>query len=143
MMPTLSRWAARAALVYLLLGVVAGALYWAQTRWPIWPPLAALNPIYIHLLVVGWLTQFIFAVIYWMFPIISKTNLRGDPHLAVAILVLLNAGLILRAICEPWRAISPTPANSIGLLASAILQVIAAYLMVWVCWPRIRERGGV
>jgi hypothetical protein len=141
-MPTVTRWAGRAALIYLLAGVIAGALYWAEVRWSIWPPLAALNPVYIHLLVVGWLTQFIFAVMYWMFPVISKASMRGDPHLAWAIFVLLNLGLILRAICEPWRALLPTPANAVGLLISAILQVIAGYLIVWLCWPRIRERGG-
>jgi len=27
-----------------------------------------LFPVYIHLLVFGWLTQLIFGVIYWMFP---------------------------------------------------------------------------
>jgi hypothetical protein len=141
-MPTLTRWAGRAGLIYLVLGVVTGALYWTNTTWPIWPPLAALNPIYIHLLVVGWLTQFIFAVMYWMFPNISRTNLRGNPRLGWAIFVLLNLGLILRAICEPWRALSPTPVNAIGLLLSAVLQVMAGCLIVWVCWPRIRERAG-
>jgi hypothetical protein len=130
-------------LINLLAGVVAGALYWAEVRWSIWPPLAALNPVYIHLLVVGWLTQFIFAVMYWMFPIISKSSLRGDPRPAWVAFILLNLGLILRAVCEPWRAISPTSVNATGLVISAVLQVAASYLIVWVCWPRIRERGGI
>jgi hypothetical protein len=141
-MPRLTRWAGRAALIYLLAGVMTGVLYWVEVRWSIWPPLAALNPVYIHLLVVGWLTQFIFAVMYWMFPIISRVDMRGDTRPAWTAFILLNLGLILRAVCEPWRALSPTPENAIGLVISAVLQALAGYLIVWVCWPRIRERGG-
>jgi hypothetical protein len=141
-MPTLTRWAARAALIYLVAGVSAGALYWAHLQWSLWPPLSALNPVYIHLLVVGWATQLIFAVIFWMFPVISKQSMRGDPRVAWAALILLNSGLLLRVIFEPWRTLEPSPLNAIGLLASAITQALAGFLIAVVCWPRIRERGG-
>ena len=141
-MPRLTRWAVRAALVYLVVGLVAGALYWANGQWSFWPLLDALNPIYIHLLVVGWATQLIFGVIYWMFPIISKSNMRGDTRLAWAVFVLLNVGLILRAIFEPWRTLEVNDLNGLGLVLSALLQVIAGYLFVIVCWPRVREKAG-
>jgi len=141
-MPYLIRLTIRAAMLYLIAGMIAGALYWLNILQPIWPPLAALNPIYIHLIVVGWLTQLIYGVIYWMFPIISRENMRGDERLAWAALITLNAGLILRAIFEPWRALSPNDLNSSGLLLSSVLQVIAAYLVVVVCWPRVREKPG-
>ncbi len=141
-MPPLTRWTIRTALAYLVAGLIAGALYWANTQWSWWPPLAALNPIYIHMLVVGWLTQLVFGVIYWMFPIISKANMRGDPRLAWSVFILLNAGLLLRVICEPWRTMDVNELNSIGLVLSAVLQVVAGYLFVLVCWPRVRERAG-
>ncbi len=128
--------------MYLVAGLVAGVLYWANAQWVIWPPLAALNPIYIHLLVVGWLTQLIFGVIYWMFPIIRRGNLRGDLRLAWAMYILLNVGLILRAICEPWHTLSQDSVSGAGLVLSAVLQVIAGYLFVVVCWPRVREKAG-
>jgi hypothetical protein len=141
-MPLLTRWAIRAAMIYLLAGVTAGALYWLNNAWVLWRPLAALNPVYIHLLVVGWVTQLIFGVIYWMFPIISKENMRGNTRLGWAALIILNLGLILRAICEPWRALEPNAINQIGLVASAALQVAAGFSIVVVCWPRVRERAG-
>ncbi len=141
-MPTLTRWAIRAALVYLVAGLVAGALYWANAQWSFWPLLASLNPIYIHLLVVGWLTQLVFGVVYWMFPIIRKDNMRGDPRLAWSVFVLLNIGLILRAIFEPWRTLEASDLNGVGLALAALLQVIAGYLFVIVCWPRVREKAG-
>jgi hypothetical protein len=129
-------------MLYLVVGMLAGALYWVNNAWPIWRPLVALNPVYIHLLVVGWATQLIYGVIYWMFPIISKTNLRGDPRLAWAVLALLNLGLILRAICEPWRTLEANSVNGAGLVLSALLQVVGGYLLVVVCWARVREKAG-
>ncbi len=141
-MPPLTRWTIRTALAYLVAGLIAGALYWANNQWSWWPPFAALNPIYIHMLVVGWLTQLVFGVIYWMFPIISKANMRGDPRLAWSVFILLNAGLLLRVICEPWRTMDANELNGIGLVLSAVLQVMAGYLFVLVCWPRVRERAG-
>jgi hypothetical protein len=122
--------------------MLAGALYWANLTWSWWPPLSALNPVYIHVLVVGWATQLILGVIYWMFPIISRSQLRGDPRPAWAALIVLNLGLLLRVVAEPWRAIEPNDLNQAGLIASALLQPLAAVLMVWVCWPRVRERPG-
>lgn len=141
-MPLLTRWTVRAAMLYLVVGTLAGALYWLNSVWPFWPPLTALNPVYIHLLVVGWLTQLIYGVIYWMFPIISKSNLRGDPRLAWAGWIALNLGLLLRAVSEPWRAISANDLNQWGLLLSALFQVVAGALIVVVCWPRVREKPG-
>src|SRR5512138_2387666 len=104
-MPKLSQLALKAAMIYLMLGAIGAALYWANVMWGVWPILNALSPTYLHLIVVGWLTQLIFGVMYWMFPIISKAQPRGDPRLGWAAFVCLNAGLLLRLIFEPWRAV--------------------------------------
>jgi hypothetical protein len=141
-MPLLTRWAIRAAMLYLLVGLVAGALYWMNSAWSFWKPFTALNPVYIHLLVVGWLTQLIYGVIYWMFPIISRSDMRGDSRQAWAAFIALNIGLILRALAEPWRTLEPNAVNQAGLIASAVFQVAAGYLIVLVCWPRVREKPG-
>jgi hypothetical protein len=141
-MPLLTRWAIRAAMLYLLVGLIAGALYWMNNAWNFWKPLTALNPVYIHLLVVGWITQLIYGVMYWMFPIISRSDMRGDPRQAWVALGALNAGLILRAVAEPWRVLEPNAVNQIGLILSAVFQVAAGYLIVLVCWPRVREKPG-
>ena len=75
-MPRLSQLAMKAAMIYLVTGALGAAAYWLNTVWPFWAPIAALNPTYLHLIVVGWLTQFIMAVMYWMFPVISKPTAR-------------------------------------------------------------------
>ena len=141
-MPLLTRWAIRAAMIYLLVGLIAGALYWLNNAWSFWKPFVALNPVYIHLIVVGWLTQLIYGVMYWMFPIISRSNMRGDTYQAWAALIALNIGLILRALAEPWLTLAPNAINQTALIASAIFQVAAGYLIVLVCWPRVREKPG-
>lgn len=141
-MPKLSQIAMKAAMLYLVAGALGAAAYWLNVLWPFWPPIAAINPTYLHLIVVGWLTQFIMSVMYWMFPVISKSHPRGYGPLAWGAFICLNIGLLLRVVFEPWRALQPLDINSYGLVASAILQVAAAVLFVLVSWRRVRERGG-
>jgi cbb3-type cytochrome oxidase subunit 1 len=136
-MPRVARWFIKAGLVYLVLGLVAGVLIQARSvvELPGW--LATLRPVYIHLLVVGWITQLIVGVGYWMFPKFSKEHPRGSERLAWATFALLNAGLVLRVIAEP-RAVD---ADLGWLLAlSAVLQVSAGWLFVINTWPRVKER---
>ena len=38
------------------------------------PLMRAIWPAYLHLLVLGWLTQLIFGVAYWMFPVIPPSS---------------------------------------------------------------------
>ncbi len=141
-MPKLSQLALKAAMVYLVLGALGAAAYWINVMWPYWAPISAISPTYLHLIVVGWLTQLVMAVMYWMFPVISKQHPRGSPALAWMALICLNAGLLIRMVFEPWRALQPTPLNGYALVASAVLQVGAAVLFVLVSWGRVRERGG-
>ena len=133
-------------MLYLVVGAVWALGYWLNAIWqllPTWTPLLqSLSPTYIHLIVVGWLTQLIFGVMYWMFPILSKAQPRGDERLGWVTFICLNAGLLVRAVCEPWRTLQPLAVNGVSLVISAILQVCAAALFVWICWPRVRERGG-
>jgi hypothetical protein len=100
-------------------------------------PRSALWPTYLHLLVLGWLTQLIFGVAHWMFPRHRSTTTPSGEKLGWATYICLNTGLVLRAIAEPgpssdWR--------SRVLLLSALLQVAAGWLFVLTTWPRIRGR---
>lgn len=99
-----------------------------------------LFPVYIHLLVFGWLTQLIFGVIFWMFPKFSAAKPRGSETLGWWTYAMLNSGLLLRAIAEPIQA---TRANLFGgwmLVVSAILQFLAGLLFVINSWGRVKER---
>jgi hypothetical protein len=136
-MPTLTRWFLRAALVYLVSALAVGALL----QWPdLAPRLAGLWPTYLHLLVVGWITQVIFGVAFWMFPRFSPEQPYGNIRLGWASFLLLNTGLLLRAIGEPLRWLRPAaPSNGI-VAASALLQLLAGWAFVLNTWPRVKRR---
>lgn len=102
------------------------------------PLLRALWPTYLHLLVVGWLTQLIFGVAFWMFPKYSSASPRGHDALGWACFVLLNLGLLLRAVAEPLQAVGRPHAPL--LIASAVAQLLAGWGFVANTWPRVKER---
>src|SRR5262245_37706593 len=104
-MPPLTRAYIRLAFVYLVLAFVTGTA--AVARQPLGLPavVAALGPVAVHLFVVGWITQMIFGVAYWMFPRFAPDSPRGPVAPAVAAIVLLNAGLALRVVAEPWNVV--------------------------------------
>jgi len=136
-MPTLTRWCIRSGLVCLLAALLLGFLMQ-------WPPAAAVPwlrsawPTYLHILVVGWLTNLIFGVAYWLFPRYSADAPRGSERLGWAALVLLNLGLLLRVIGEPWAALGGETAPL--LVGSAVAQLLAGLAFVANTWPRLRER---
>ena len=101
---------------------------WPAAGGPRW-----LTPVYIHLLVVGWITGMIFGVAYWMFPKFSKEQPRGVDGLAIATFALLHVGLLLRVVAEPPQAG--------GLLVlSAASQWLAGVGFIVNTWPRVKQR---
>ena len=139
-MPPQTRWHIKSAFVYLaaamLLGI--GLALGAVVQIPVW--LAYLSPSFFHLIMVGWVTQMIMGVIFWMFPIVTRARPRGNEKLAWAVYIFLNAGLILRVLCEPLNAMNPQDIWGWGLVVSALLQWVAAVLFVYNSWPRVKER---
>ena len=100
--------------------------------------LAGLDLSMLHLLVVGWITQVIFGVAYWMFPRYSAQRPRGSERLGWITFGSLNAGVLLRVVGEPRHALGEATAGV--LVASALLQLLAGWTFVLNTWPRIRER---
>lgn len=139
-MPPLTRWYIRLAFLYLVLGLLAGVATAARQPLGLPAAIAALGPVAVHLVVVGWITQMIFGVAYWMFPRHSPTMPRGDPIPAVAAFVLINAGLLLRVIAEPWQAVRPSGTAGALLFASAMAQWLAGLAFAVQAWPRVKER---
>lgn len=136
-MPPLTRWLVKAALLYFLAALLMGAAMQLPLAARV-PLLGVLWPTYLHLLVMGWLTQLIFGVALWLFPRHTAEKPRGDERLGWAAFVLLNAGLVLRLVAEPRRALG---AHEPWLLfASAVAQLLAAGAFVANVWPRVRER---
>ncbi|MFQ6675299.1 MAG: hypothetical protein ACE5LH_03025, partial [Fidelibacterota bacterium] len=95
-MPRLTRWFIKLGLLYLVLSLFLGVLLGGQTFLHLPDSIQAWTRVFLHLFMVGWVTQLIFGVAYWMFPVHSKERPRGREGLAWATFLLLNAGLILR-----------------------------------------------
>jgi len=122
-MPLLSRLLIKTAFIHLFVGLAMGA-FWS-------------HPAVFHVLTVGWLTQLIFGVAYWLFPRYSKASPYGRHQLVGAAWALINAGLLIRIPAEPrahegvWGAL---------LLASSLLQATASLLFVVYFWTRVKTR---
>ena len=132
-MPTLSRWFIRTALAALVAGLGLAVLTASE------PTGGLLSPTVLHLLVVGWLSQMVFGVAYWLFPTRSGAAPRGRDWLAVVCYVTLNAGLLLRVAAEPTASASAV--RTTALIGSAVLQLAAALAFVVNTWPRVRVRS--
>lgn len=139
-MPQLTRLFVKSALVYLVLALITGVLITARPVLELPSFVAAIGPVYFHLLMVGWVTQLILGVAYWMFPKYSRESPRGREWLAWATFLLLNIGLLLRVVAEPIRTFNEAAVWGWLLTTSALLQWLAGLAFVVNAWPRVKER---
>ncbi len=138
-MPTITRWFVKSSFICLGLALAAGILLAFQSTFGL-TALGGIFPVYIHLLVFGWLTQLIFGVAYWMFPKYSSEKPRGSDRLGWWTYGLLNTGLLLRAIAEPVQSVQPNPVTGWMLVLAAIIQLAAGAAFVVNTWPRVKVR---
>src|SRR5512138_2251080 len=128
-MPTITRWFIKTSFICLGLALVSGILLALQRPLNL-GALSSLFPVYIHLMVFGWLTQLVFGVVFWMFPKYSNERPRGSEPLAWWTYGLLNTGLLLRALAEPANAVQPDALLGWMLVAAALIQLSAGVLFV-------------
>lgn len=138
-MPSLTRWFVKTSFVYLALALIAGLLMEARSALRL-VALGGLFPVYIHLFVLGWLTQLVFGVVFWMFPKHSAENPRGSEALGWWTYLLLNVGLLLRVVSEPVNSAQPNPLSGWTLVLSAVIQFLAGLLFVVNSWGRVKEK---
>ena len=144
-MPTLSRYFIKIGLVYLVIALLMGAIMRLQPVMNWSGQIQLLRPVYLHLIFIGWVTQIIMGVGYWMFPKLSREKPRGNEYIGWAVLVLLNLGLVMRAISEPGIYIAgndtalKTGFSWMLALASMFL-LFAGWLFIFNTWGRIKER---
>ncbi len=96
--------------------------------------------VYYHLLLVGWITQLIFGIVYWMFPKASVSHPRGPEAVWEAIFWLINIGLLLRIIGEPWQQCNPGWLSALLLMISSLTQWASGMLFVGINWRRVRGK---
>lgn len=139
-MPTLSRWFIKIGMLYFVVGLTMGAVLLAQPVMGWSSSLQALRPVYLHLLFIGWVTQLIMGVGYWMLPKYSKEKPRGSERLGWAVLIMLNAGLVLRSIGEPAMTLAPQAGLGWMLAVASLLLLLAGWGFILNTWGRVRER---
>lgn len=139
-MPPLTRYFVKTSLVYLVLTLLVSVLLVVRDVFDVPLSLAGMFPVYIHMLVIGWLTQLIFGVAYWMFPVYSREKPRASENLGWLVYGLLNLGLVLRAIAEPWHSQDPSMGSTWLLILSATLQWLAGLMFVFNTWGRVKEK---
>lgn len=136
-MPKVTRWFIKAGILYFAAGVLLSFL--AEI-----PALGAgplLMPVYWHMLVMGWLTQLIMGVSIWMFPRKHRDKKKRESVLSWMAFWLLNSGLILRFISEPFLPIvQGNFAVTTLILTSVALQIFAILAYVAEIWPRLQPR---
>ena len=95
---------------------------------------------YVHLLVLGWASQMIFGVAYWMFPRRAPADAHQVPWAGWVCFIALNAGAVVRTVAEPALAAGPSPAASACAVTAAALQLLSVVSFVWLAWPRVTAR---
>jgi hypothetical protein len=139
-MPPITRLFVKTSLVYLVAALLAGFLLALRPLLPLPALINGLTPVYFHLFMVGWVTQLIAGVAYWMFPKWSKELPRGHHALALATYWLLNTGLLLRVVAEPAQTVNAWPGWGWLIVAAALLQWLAGLAFVANTWRRVKEK---
>ncbi len=131
-MPTETRLFVKSAVLYLVLALAATvAMSWGLLG-PAW------RATILHMITVGWLSQLIFGVAFWLFPRASAQQPRGELLYIRICLVALNIGLPLRVATEP---LSQGYLRGLLLGSAAVLQLTAALAFAANVWPRLRVRS--
>jgi hypothetical protein len=139
-MPSVTRLFIKTGLVYFVLAFAINLIASLGAVVTLPRVFIAVGPVYVHLLVVGWITQVIIGVAHWMFPIVSRERPRGRERLIWITYGLLNLGLVLRLLAEPAQAVAPNPFWGWLLAVSALTQWLAGLFFVIALWPRVKER---
>ena len=145
-MPFESRIFVKAGIVYLLLTFAAGAaMLVAQSFGAAVPFIVEVE--HGHLGFVGWLVNVVMGVALWMFPLDRKSypETQGRYPLVAPLwcFYLLNCGLVVRVVVEPWLQLSDPVgaarlAGSTLLAVSGIAELAAVIIFVAIVWRRTR-----
>jgi heme/copper-type cytochrome/quinol oxidase subunit 1 len=130
----------KTALVYLVLGVMAGAWMLLQQAGLGLPQVPNLFTVHIHLLGLGFFMMMVCGVALWMFPRKSgdtREQAARDP-LAWTSYYLITIGLALRCLA----LLLPGIFGSVVLGASAVLQAGGVVAFAIAIWPRVYLPGG-
>jgi len=136
-MPPVTRWFIKFGMFWFVLGVTLAFV----SELPGVQGSALLLPVYWHMLVIGWITQMIMGVSVWMFPRKKRNRNKEQSTLATGAFFLLNGGLIVRFLSEPFLPlVTDSTIVPTVVIVSGILQVTAIILFIVEVWPRVQPK---
>lgn len=138
-MPLITRWYIRSSFLYLIASLLVGLLIAVRSVLGLPAIFGVMGPVYLHLFLVGWITQLIFGVIFWLFPK-PQTDLPNWERVGWIVWTLLNVGLLLRVFAEPPAVLQPGGVWGWILVTSAVLQWLAGIGLIAIVWPRAYTR---
>ena len=153
-MPVTSRLFVKASIIYLCLGAILGALMFINRWIPLGAWVSYIRVSHVEMLIVGWLTQLILGVAWWLFPPL-KIGLRADAPLPIrrgqtqrgseplfwVTFGLLNAGVLIQSVVQPLYTWSRVEVFHVLTGISGVLLLLAAIAFVVNMWGRVRELG--
>jgi len=138
-MPPITRWFVKAGILWFITGMILAFL----AELPLLSAGSLLLPVYWHMLVVGWITQIIMGVSIWMFPRKKRDRLKKQSVRTVLSFVLLNSGLALRFLCEPFIPMFRGESMiTLFVLISSLLQVLGILFYTIEIWPRLQPKSS-
>jgi hypothetical protein len=153
-MPTTARAFVKASIIYLSLGALLGAMLLINRWISLGSAISALRISHIEFLIVGWLTQLILGVAWWLFPplviglradapgpIRHGQAQRGSEPLFWATFVCLNTGILLQAVFGPLYSWTKVGFFSVLAGISGLFLLAAAVTFVANTWGRVRALG--
>lgn len=137
-MPPLVRRYIKTAFVFLLLGLLTGAVITLSQNLLGRPVPLLLIVAHVHALLVGFVLMLIIGVATWMFPRPAQGDARYRPGLAEAIYWVLTLATALRfgteVVAAYWQGLGLKSLIALGGLG----QVLAGVLFVYNMWTRVR-----
>ncbi len=128
----------KTALVFLVLGLLVGAVMLVRRElFGAWPQHYVVSA-HTHALFVGFVMFMILGVALWLFPKPLQGDTHFRPQLIEWVYGLLLAGTLGRFIGELVRSFTDTPALGGLIVLAGIAQVSGLLLYVWTMWQRIR-----
>lgn len=119
----------RSSFVYLIYTALSGTAFY------IWPGLLAyFKATHVHAGLVGFFLSMVMGVAYWMMP--RPGQIRQE-RMEAASFFLLNSGLILRLVFEPWQLYKPEAPLRPLLVLSGLLQIAAVGVFAYAMSKRV------
>ena len=134
-MPLITRLFIRSGLIFFLIALLTGVSSQAEIL-----NFDGITPLFWHSLMVGWITQIIMGVSMWMFPGRIKEESFKNQKWGWLTFGLLNLGLGLRFISEPFVNTSHAEIWKVLLVISALFQLMAVLFYVREIWPRVMSK---